>query len=379
MTNLNHYLIRVLLFVLVILVIASFLIMPIGRAFMANAALNGMILAVFLIGLIFIVRKIALLSPEVTWISEYRSLKKPRLTKQRPPKLLAPVANMLGDRTNGKISLSATSLKSLLDSIDTRLSESRDTSRYLIGLLIFLGLLGTFWGLLETVGAVSDVIGDLSLKGGNLENAFADLKTGLEAPLSGMATAFSSSIFGLAGSLALGFLDLQLGQAQNRFYNDLEEWLSGLTKLSAGNNVTGDYEISGSAYQAALFEQTAESLDRLQRVMVQNEDGRDETNQHLLKINDSLHLIVDKLEAETQVIRDLSDNQIRINSAIGKLADFSQETSKDDYRHNLRNIDTQLSQLIKELKTGRDKSVEEIRQEIRLLARTIAVLAEEAD
>ena len=379
MTNLNHYLIRVLLFVLVILVIASFLIMPISRAFMANAALNGMILAVFLIGLIFIVRKIALLSPEVTWISEYRSLKKPRLTKQRPPKLLAPVANMLGDRTNGKISLSATSLKSLLDSIDTRLSESRDTSRYLIGLLIFLGLLGTFWGLLETVGAVSDVIGDLSLKGGNLENAFADLKTGLEAPLSGMATAFSSSIFGLAGSLALGFLDLQLGQAQNRFYNDLEEWLSGLTKLSAGNNVTGDHEISGSAYQAALFEQTAESLDRLQRVMVQNEDGRDETNQHLLKINDSLHLIVDKLEAETQVIRDLSDNQIRINSVIGKLADFSQETSKDDYRHNLRNIDTQLSQLIKELKTGRDKSVEEIRQEIRLLARTIAVLAEEAD
>lgn len=379
MTNLNHYLIRVLLFVLVILVIASFLIMPIASAFMANAALNGMILAVFLIGLIFIVRKIALLSPEVTWISEYRSLKKPRLTKQRPPKLLAPVANMLGDRTNGKISLSATSLKSLLDSIDTRLSESRDTSRYLIGLLIFLGLLGTFWGLLETVGAVSDVIGDLSLKGGNLENAFADLKTGLEAPLSGMATAFSSSIFGLAGSLALGFLDLQLGQAQNRFYNDLEEWLSGLTKLSAGNNVTGDHEISGSAYQAALFEQTAESLDRLQRVMVQNEDGRDETNQHLLKINDSLHLIVDKLEAETQVIRDLSDNQIRINSAIGKLADFSQETSKDDYRHNLRNIDTQLSQLIKELKTGRDKSVEEIRQEIRLLARTIAVLAEEAD
>ena len=346
---------------------------------MANAALNGMILAVFLIGLIFIVRKIALLSPEVAWISEYRSLKKPRLTKQRPPKLLAPVANMLGDRTNGKITLSATSLKSLLDSIDTRLSESRDTSRYLIGLLIFLGLLGTFWGLLETVGAVSDVIGDLSLKGGNLENAFADLKTGLEAPLSGMATAFSSSIFGLAGSLALGFLDLQLGQAQNRFYNDLEEWLSGLTKLSAGNNVTGDHEISGSAYQAALFEQTAESLDRLQRVMVQNEDGRDETNQHLLKINDSLHLIVDKLEVETQVIRDLSDNQIRINSAIGKLADFSQETSKDDYRHNLRNIDTQLSQLIKELKTGRDKSVEEIRQEIRLLARTIAVLAEEAD
>ena len=375
----NHYLIRVLLFVLVILVIASFLIIPLGHAFMANAALNGMILGVFLFGLIFIVRKIALLSPEMAWISQYRSLNKTRLTKQRPPRLLAPVANMLGDKTNGKISLSATSLKSLLDSIDSRLSESRDTSRYLIGLLIFLGLLGTFWGLLETVGAVSNVIGGLSLKGGNLEKAFSDLKIGLDAPLSGMATAFSSSVFGLAGSLALGFIDLQLGQAQNRFYNDLEEWLSGLTKLSAGNNVTGDHEISGTAYQAALFEQTAESLDRLQRVMVHNEDGRDETNQHLIKINDSLLLIVDKLEAETQVIRDLSDNQERSNSAIRKLTEYSQEKSKDDYRQNLRNIDTQLSQLIKELKTGRDKSIEEIRQEIRLLARTIAVLAEEAD
>jgi hypothetical protein len=375
----NHYLIRVLLFVLVILVIASFLIIPIGHAFMANAALNGMILGVFLFGLVFIVRKIALLSPEVAWISQHRSLNKQRLTKQRPPRLLAPIANMLGDKTNGKISLSATSLKSLLDSIDMRLSESRDTSRYLIGLLIFLGLLGTFWGLLETVGAVSNVIGGLSLKGGNLEKAFSDLKIGLDAPLSGMATAFSSSVFGLAGSLALGFIDLQLGQAQNRFYNDLEEWLSGLTKLSAGNNVTGDHEISGTAYQAALFEQTAESLDRLQRVMVHNEDGRDETNQHLIKINDSLHLIVDKLEAETQVIRDLSDNQERSNSAISRLTEYSQEKSKDDYRQNLRNIDTQLSQLIKELKTGRDKSVEENRQEIRLLARTIAVLAEEAD
>jgi hypothetical protein len=375
----NHYLIRVLLFVLVILVIAIFLIIPIGHAFMANAALNGMILGVFLFGLVFIVRKIALLSPEVAWISQHRSLNKQRLTKQRPPRLLAPIANMLGDKTNGKISLSATSLKSLLDSIDMRLSESRDTSRYLIGLLIFLGLLGTFWGLLETVGAVSNVIGGLSLKGGNLEKAFSDLKIGLDAPLSGMATAFSSSVFGLAGSLALGFIDLQLGQAQNRFYNDLEEWLSGLTKLSAGNNVTGDHEISGTAYQAALFEQTAESLDRLQRVMVHNEDGRDETNQHLIKINDSLHLIVDKLEAETQVIRDLSDNQERSNSAISRLTEYSQEKSRDDYRQNLRNIDTQLSQLIKELKTGRDKSVEEIRQEIRLLARTIAVLAEEAD
>lgn len=286
---------------------------------------------------------------------------------------------MLGNKANGKISLSASSLSSLLDSIDSRLSESRDTSRYLIGLLIFLGLLGTFWGLLETVGAVSKVIGDLSLKGENLENAFANLKNGLEAPLSGMATAFSSSLFGLAGSLALGFIDLQLGQAQNRFYNDLEEWLSGITKLSAGIGINSDNDASASAYQAALFEQTAESLDRLQRVMVQNEDERREGNQHLVKLNDTLLLLADKHEIQTQLISKISESQIELNSNLSKAIDPSPDKNKEELHLHLRNIEKQLTQLINELRLGRDKSVEEIRQEIRLLARTIAVLAEEAE
>ena len=379
MTNPSHYLFRILFFVLMVLVVVSFLITPIANAFIANVALNGMILAVFLIGLIFIVRKVALLRPEAAWISAFRTLNEARLARQPQPKLLAPLANMLGNKANGKISLSASSLSSLLDSIDSRLSESRDTSRYLIGLLIFLGLLGTFWGLLETVGAVSGVIGDLSLKGDNLENAFANLKHGLEAPLSGMATAFSSSLFGLAGSLALGFIDLQLGQAQNRFYNDLEEWLSGITKLSAGIGINSDSDASASAYQAALFEQTAESLDRLQRVMVQNEDERREGNQHLVKLNDTLLLLADKHEIQTQLISKISEGQIELNSNLSKAIDPSSDKNKEELRLHIRNIEKQLMQLINELRLGRDKSVEEIRQEIRLLARTIAVLAEEAE
>jgi hypothetical protein len=229
------------------------------------------------------------------------------------------------------------------------------------------------------VGAVSKVIGDLSLKGENLENAFANLKNGLEAPLSGMATAFSSSLFGLAGSLALGFIDLQLGQAQNRFYNDLEEWLSGITKLSAGIGINSDNDASASAYQAALFEQTAESLDRLQRVMVQNEDERREGNQHLVKLNDTLLLLADKHEIQTQLISKISESQIELNSNLSKAIDPSPDKNKEELRLHLRNIEKHLTQLINELRLGRDKSVEEIRQEIRLLARTIAVLAEEAE
>ena len=194
-----------------------------------------------------------------------------------------------------------------------------------------------------------------------------------------MATAFSSSLFGLAGSLALGFIDLQLGQAQNRFYNDLEEWLSGITKLSAGIGINSDSDASASAYQAALFEQTAESLDRLQRVMVQNEDERREGNQHLVNLNDTLLLLADKHEIQTQLISKISESQIELNSNLSKVIDPSSDKNKEELRLHIRNIEKQLMQLINELRLGRDKSVEEIRQEIRLLARTIAVLAEEAE
>ena len=191
-----------------------------------------MILAALLIGILFALRQVVRLRPEVAWIESFRR-QQPGLSMIDAPRLLAPIAAMIGERRDERMSLSTLSLRSLLDSLATRLDESRDLSRYLIGLLIFLGLLGTFWGLLTTVGAVAQVIGNLSIESGNLVDVFANLKAGLESPLAGMATAFSSSLFGLAGSLILGFLDLQLGQAQNRFYNELEEWLSSLTRRPA--------------------------------------------------------------------------------------------------------------------------------------------------
>ncbi len=197
------------------------------------------------------------------------------------------MARMLELRHGGRVSLSATSLQTLLDGIGSRLDESRETSRYLIGVLVFLGLLGTFYGLLETVRSVGGVIGGLNVGGTDLSSAFANLKSGLESPLSGMSTAFSSSLFGLAGSLVLGFLDLQAGQAQNRFYNDLEEWLSTYTRLSGGALGDGG-DASVPAYIQALLEQTADSLENLQRIMARGEESRIGANSTLASLTDRL-------------------------------------------------------------------------------------------
>jgi len=378
-TNPNHYLIRIFLFLIALLVLAGFLLIPLKGAFMANPGLNGLILASFLIGVIFISSKVALLGPEVKWISNYRVASPIRQKNQKAPSLLAPVATILGSRGDGAISLSTNSLRSLLDSIDARLSESRDISRYLIGLLIFLGLLGTFWGLLETVGAVGSVIDGLSLKDDNLQGAFSNLKEGLAAPLAGMGTAFSSSLFGLAGSLALGFLDLQLGQAQNRFYKDLEEWLSGLTKLSSEGSGFIEGETSASAYQAALFEQTAESLDRLQRVIVRNEDQRLANNKSLVKMNDQISSVLNEIKGGNALLHKLLETQNKLlDSTLATLPSEETEILEATKTH-LKNIENTAGLLLEDIRSGRDNSIDEIRQEIRLLARTIAALAEDTE
>src|SRR5205814_3906751 len=180
------------------------------------------------------------------------------------------------------------------DGIASRLDESRELSRYMTGLLIFLGLLGTFWGLLLTVSAVGDVIGSMSVGSGDLNTLFEQLKSGLQRPLHGMGTAFSSSMFGLAGALVLGFLDLTAGQAQNRFYNELEEWLSGLTRLSSGVLGT-EGETSVPRYVQALLEQTAENMEGLQHILSRGEEGRTQSNQAVLALTERIGTLSDTM------------------------------------------------------------------------------------
>src|SRR5690242_11475682 len=217
------FLFRMMIFIILGGLVAFLLNKQIQVAFMANPSLNTLILAVLAIGIVLSFRQVIRLYPEIAWVNNFR-LADPGLAVDRPPVLLAPMAAILGSRM-GRMAVSTHLMRSILDSIATRLDEARDISRYMTGLLIFLGLLGTFWGLIETVGSVGKVIEGLKV-GGDAGSMFDALKEGLAAPLGGMGISFSSSLFGLAGSLILGFLDLQTSQAQNRFYTDLEDWLA---------------------------------------------------------------------------------------------------------------------------------------------------------
>src|SRR6516165_446682 len=217
------FLVRMTVFLILGFLVAVILYKQIWAAFLANPGLNALIICVLLIGIILSYRQVFRLFPEVAWVNSFR-LADPGLVSARPPVLLAPMAAILGDRA-GRMAISAQTMRGLLDSIATRLDEARDISRYMTGLLVFLGLLGTFWGLIDTVGSVGSVINGLKA-GGDAAAMFDTLREGLAKPLGGMGISFSSSLFGLAGSLVLGFLDLQASQAQNRFYTDLEDWLA---------------------------------------------------------------------------------------------------------------------------------------------------------
>lgn len=242
MTRPGRYAAAMVLFLIVTGLIAAALFDRIVEAFAANMFLNGLILGVLLVGIIYTFAQVFRLTPSVHWIEHFR-MDAPQGVSHHdyaPPDLVAPMAAMLRDR-RAATSLSATALASILDSIGSRLDESREISRYMIGLLVFLGLLGTFWGLLQTISSVSESIRALSPSEGASAAIFEELIAGLEAPLGGMAIAFSSSLFGLSGSLILGFLDLRAGQAQNRFYNELEEYLATRTQV----NVDGDFTSGG--------------------------------------------------------------------------------------------------------------------------------------
>ena len=381
-----RYLTRMAIFLLVVGAVCAVLFPRLQEAFSANAALNGVILGVLLFGIGYSLRQVIMLNPEVNWLQRLIREKSGSLvmpgatTDERPPKLLGPMVTMMGERT-GRIRLSALSMRSLLDGIQSRISESHDMSRYLIGLLIFLGLLGTFWGLLETVGAVGATISGLSGGTGDATAMFDQLKQGLETPLSGMGTAFSSSLFGLAGSLILGFLELQAAQAHNRFVNELEEWLSEVTRLTGGGPLAdGDQPVP--AFIQALLEQTADSLDSLQRTMAKSEESRLNMDHSLEVLAERLGTLTDQLRSEQSILTRLAESQAQLRPVLSQLAEVNGTRVgglDDASRDHLRNLDHHMGRLVQEAASGRNKAVEEIRSEIRLLARTIAALAEESE
>jgi len=381
--QLRRFLLRMIVFLVAVLAVVAVLFGGLQRAFMANAALNTLIIGVFLLGIAYNFRQVLMLYPEVAWIERFRRDRGGALSDSRAPRLLAPMASLLGERRD-HLRLSALALRSLLDSISSRLDESRDISRYTIGLLVFLGLLGTFWGLMDTVASVGTVIRGLTAGGGDIASAFENLKSGLALPLAGMGTAFSSSLFGLAGSLVLGFLDLQANQAQNHFYNDLEEWLSSQTRLSSGGPLSGDTgDASVPAYVQALLEQTAESLENLQRTMARGEENRIASNSTFLQMVDRLGTLTDHMRTEQQVMMRLAETQNEMRPVLQRLAD-SLDARRDGgmdeaTRGHIRNLDLFMARLVDDVSTGREEMVRDVRSEIKLLARTIAAMSEGRD
>ena len=374
MTGPVNYLIRMAIFLGVIAAGIILLGPSLLDFFLANPVLNGVIVGALLIGIVHGFRSAAMLRREVVWIESFQRVG-PVTSAVPNPKLLASMASMLGERDAGRLSLSTMALRTLLDGIATRLEEIRETSRYIIGLLVFLGLLGTFWGLLQTIDSVGDVIGGLSVSSENTADFLQKLKTGLQAPLAGMGTAFSSSLFGLAGSLILGFLALQVGQAQNRFYNELEDWLSGQTRLASGA-IGGESDQSVPAFIQALLEQTADSLESLQRSLQKGESSRLEANKKIIELTDTLVGFSEIIKAEQQLILNLAEGQQELKPVLEKLAHSDVGVVKLP-NEQFRSIDANLTRITEELSKGRSETISEIRSEIRLLARTIAALAED--
>ncbi|MET0444093.1 MAG: flagellar motor protein MotA, partial [Pseudorhodoplanes sp.] len=295
------FLVRMLVFLVLCGLIATVLYKQILAAFLANPGLNALIGGVLLIGIILSFRQVIRLYPEVRWVNTFR-ISDPGLAMERRPTLLAPMAAILGGERTGRMSISQQTMRHLLDSIATRLDEARDISRYMTGLLVFLGLLGTFWGLIETVGSVGKVIEGLKV-GGDSGSLFDTLKEGLAAPLSGMGISFSSSLFGLAGSLILGFLDLQSSQAQNRFYTDLEDWLaSTVTEYSGAPTIA-----TAAAVPMGASPDLLEAIERLRRSV--EDSGSRSTSTAMANLADAIQGLVSHMRSEQEMIREWADGQ----------------------------------------------------------------------
>jgi hypothetical protein len=307
------FLVRMLVFLVLCALVGIVLYKQITQAFFANPGLNALIGAVLFIGIILSFRQVIRLYPEVSWVNGFR-IADPGLAVERHPTLLAPMAAILGGERTGRMTISQQTMRHLLDSIATRLDEARDISRYLTGLLVFLGLLGTFWGLIETVGSVGKVIDGLKV-GGDAGALFDTLKGGLAAPLGGMGISFSSSLFGLAGSLILGFLDLQSSQAQNRFYTDLEDWLAGTVREYGGETGgAGGADLSGA-------------IERLRSAM---EEGSNRgATAAMANLAEAIQGLVGHMRTEQQMIREWADGQSEQNREIKRLLErLARQTEK---------------------------------------------------
>ena len=377
MNSPNRFIQRMVFFLLIASVLCFLLLSSLISAFLTNPYINGLIFCVLGFGIFIVMRQVLILKPEILWVEGYKRNKTSGLTSSSFNKkliLLAPMASMLEEH-KGRFSISSLAMRSLLDSLNLRLDETREISRYLIGLLVFLGLLGTFWGLLITIDSVGNVITSMGIGDEDSTSMFLKLKEGLKEPLNGMGTAFSSSLFGLSGSLILGFLDLQASQAQNQFYNDVEEWLSSMSLITVSKTGSGNekkiQEDGVPVYVQALLEQTAESIDSLQKILVRGEDERKNLANNLTNLTEKMTEVSDQIRNNQKNFQTLSNKPIDVSP----LTDFFKDNIggiDDVTKDHIRSMDVSIKRLVDESDQSNKQLISELRSEIKLLAKTIS-------
>ena len=395
MRSVTKHLFEITIFNGLVIIMLFFLSSVLLPAFWANGFINGAILLVFIFGVLLSYKALYDLWRAQKWTRWFREhdryLNQPQYQDKRDepiplsneiaarsPRLIRPTATLLNERmqTLGYLQLNSNSMRMILEGLSIRLDEARETLRYVVGLLVFLGLLGTFWGLMQTVMSVGSVIEGLletqsgnGGNGGNFTQSFQILQQGLQTPLQGMGTAFSSSLFGLAGSLLVGFCALRVSQAQNRFYQDYEEWLSSLTRLSGSTSMEGD--TSGMGLAITLLEQTAESVDRLQHFIGRSEQQQGELYTNLAELNKRLGTLIESQKIEHELMRKLAEGQLATRQLLERMVEGN-VNSPDLSSQNLKPIEHMLGQIQEANRHNMDHAVRILREELRIVSRTIS-------
>ncbi len=351
----------------------------VAPVFLPNLVFNGFIFVVFIIGVLACFWQVFQLIKSVSWIESFVSGDEGH-SMSTAPRLLAPLAALLGSR-GARMQIGSTSASSILDSVATRIDEARDITRYIVNLLIFLGLLGTFWGLATTVPALVETIRSLApLEGEDSASTFSRLTEGLEEQLGGMGVAFASSLLGLAGSLIVGLLELFAGHGQNRFYRELEEWLSTITRLGFSGE-DGDGEATDHGASAALLEHFAEQMGALQTLFSQSDISRSLMDEQLGNLVQSVDGLVNRMENDSRQTDALDQMVAGQDRMIEALKDKPEEDAAGvdaESRMRLRSIDVQLLRILEEMSAGRQESISDLRGDLTALTKTIkAAIGEE--
>lgn len=342
-------------------------------AFLSNPYFNSGILVTLTFGVAAAYRQISRIDKSVVWIHGFKGSTQ---LPSDPPFLLVPLASVL-QKNDAMPYINATSLRAMLDGVFTRVDESRDLSRYLMNVLILLGLLGTFWGLLQTVSGIGTVIGGLSVGEGDLKTVFDGFKDGLRRPLLGMGISFSASLFGLASSLILGFLDLQTGRAQNVFCSELEEWLGRRSSISESLLQHGG--ATSPAYQEALVSTLSEQLERLQKTMRLSHENQLAEQSHLRSLAETVSSLNDNVKSQHVLLSKLTQLQTETTPALSQLTEVIVTSNASRVEEHVRSVDISLKEISQKLSNSAETQTSELRDELRTIAKILAAEAQKSD